>query len=400
MADDSHDSHDKPWQRRIEPLDREPGDLREALAEIATLLEVRAHRDWVIEGLRAHVANIEDLLERATGRVAALEDHVVNLEELCKPRIAALEDHVSNVEALNERANSRIAALESHVDNLESDRAELASDRANLRAALAESERHVESLKLALDETRRHAAVVAKRLAAAEARAGGAAAGASAAARAPSDEDVIRRQIDECREAHDEVGYYGAAEPGIEGQWRELIWPAIARADFRCVLELAPGHGRNTAKLIEQAREIHLVDVTKSCIDACRKRFGAGTPTCRLHYHVNDGRSLAAIADASITFVYSWDAMVHFDKRVVREYVREFARVLAPGGTGFVHHSNFGVVSSSESWLENPSWRSNMTRELFAEYCAEAGLEVVEQRLLDWFLEDLDCISTFRKPAR
>ena len=118
-----------------------------------------------------------------------------------------------------------------------------------------------------------------------------------------------------------------------------------------------------------------------------------------MHYYVGDGRSLAGIADASISFVYSWDAMVHFDKRVVREYVREFARVLEPGGTGFVHHSNFGTVSSSENWLENPSWRSNMTRELFADYCAEMGLEVVDQKLLDWFLDDLDCISTFRKPT-
>ncbi|MCA9509348.1 MAG: methyltransferase domain-containing protein [Myxococcota bacterium] len=372
----SDDRDDKPWRARIEPLESEPRDLAAALAEIDVLLEIRAHREWVVEGLRAHVANVEGLLGEARERVDGLEGHTANLED-------------------------RLAQLERHAANLEGDRAGLEADRTELRAALAESERHVESLRLALEETRRHAAVVAKRLAQAEAqRAQGAAGAAGEPARLVPDEDVIRRQIDECREAHDEVGYYGAAEPGIDGQWRDLIWPAIERADFRSVLELAPGHGRNTAKLLEHAREIHLVDVNKSCIKACRKRFGDGTPSCRLHYHVNDGRSLAGIADASITFVYSWDAMVHFDKRVVREYVREFARVLAPGGTGFVHHSNFGTVSSSERWLENPSWRSNMTRELFADYCEEAGLEVVEQRLLDWFLEDLDCISTFRKPAR
>jgi hypothetical protein len=36
---------------------------------------------------------------------------------------------------------------------------------------------------------------------------------------------------------------------------------------------------------------------------------------------------------------------------------------------------------------------------LFAEYCAEAGLEVIEQRLLDWFVKDLDCLTRFRKPG-
>jgi ubiquinone/menaquinone biosynthesis C-methylase UbiE len=213
------------------------------------------------------------------------------------------------------------------------------------------------------------------------------------------DEAFVERHIEECRRLHDGSGYYAIAEADMEQQWRDTILPRIRGADFTRVLELAPGHGRNTRKLMELAREIHLVDVNRSCIDACRERFGPGDARCRLHYHVNDGRSLDFLPDASVSFVYSWDSMVHFDRRVVAAYVSEFARVLAPGGTGFVHHSNYGAFSDHEIFHENPAWRSNVSRELFAAYCAEAGLEIIEQQLLWWFIDDLDCLSVFRKPA-
>ena len=33
--------------------------------------------------------------------------------------------------------------------------------------------------------------------------------------------------------------------------------------------------------------------------------------------------------------------MVHFDSDVVRAYLKEFRRILKPGGHGFCHHSNY-----------------------------------------------------------
>ena len=108
--------------------------------------------------------------------------------------------------------------------------------------------------------------------------------------------------------------------------------------------------------------------------------------------------SLVGIPDGSVTMIYSWDSMVHFDKEVVKLYTKEFARVLAPGGKGFVHHSNYGHISQSSDWLSHPHNRSNMTNELFALYVRDNGMEIVSQELLDWGLKDLDCISVFRKP--
>lgn len=94
------------------------------------------------------------------------------------------------------------------------------------------------------------------------------------------------------------------------------------------MLELAPGWGRNTARLVNHSKEIHLVDLNQSCIDRCKARFGDYTGPCKLHYYVNDGYSLPEIKDESISFIYSFDSMVHFDRLVVKEYFKEFSRVL------------------------------------------------------------------------
>ena len=94
-------------------------------------------------------------------------------------------------------------------------------------------------------------------------------------------------------------------------------------------------------------------------------------------------------------------AMVHFDKLICEKYIHEFARTMAPDARGFVHHSNYGAIAPSDhlNWMDGPAWRSTMSGKLFAEYCADAGLVIERQVYLRWnSIDDLDCISLFRKP--
>ena len=212
------------------------------------------------------------------------------------------------------------------------------------------------------------------------------------------DADIISRTIDECKIAHQSNAYFNMAEPHMELQWKH-IWPLIKRFNFTRVLEIAPGYGRNTERLLEHSREIHLVDVNQSCIDKCKERFSDYQGKCKLYFYVNDGHSLSEIPSGYITFMYSWDSMVHFDKLVIRDYIREFGRTLSSGAAGFVHHSNYGRISQSSDWKSHPYYRSNMTKELFVEYCSENKLNVVFQKVFDWGEKDLDCISIFEKPA-
>ncbi len=189
------------------------------------------------------------------------------------------------------------------------------------------------------------------------------------------DEIVRWKTIVQCRDAHaGEAPYFPYAERSMPDQWSRIIWPVIAANDFTCVLELAPGHGRNTEFLRKVAKTIHLVDVNQSCLDACRSRFGHEREGCSFVYHLTDGTDLPGIADASITFGYSWDSMVHFEKQVCRGYIREFGRVLAPGGRAFLHMSNCGEINPDSDFSANPGSRSDMSTSLLTIYAADAGL--------------------------
>jgi SAM-dependent methyltransferase len=215
------------------------------------------------------------------------------------------------------------------------------------------------------------------------------------------DTQRIQTNVEELRVSWAAGPYYENAEQYMDRQWRDMIYPNIKDRDFTCVLELAPGHGRNTEKLRAFAKEIHLVDINEPCIEACRNRFAGAEGPCKLHFHVNDGVSLGMIADGTISFIYSWDAAVYVDRLILRGYIHEFARILKPGGSGFVHHSNYGAIAPNpdSNWRDNPAWRSTMSAKLFADYCQEAGLVLEDQKLLLWnSIEGLDCISVFRKP--
>jgi len=211
----------------------------------------------------------------------------------------------------------------------------------------------------------------------------------------------LDQNLTDCSKADLWMPYFEDAEPHLEAQWEKIIWPQISEFDFSTTLELAPGGGRNTAKLLEIAQQLHIVDFNQYCIDACQKRFADYDGSCELHYHVNDGMKLPMISDGSVSAAYSWDSAVHMDRLVVQSYIHEFARILAPGGQAFLHHSNYGTICSRAEIKENPHWRSNMSAALCVEYAAECGLEIARQSMLEWAkgYEGLDCLSILRKPS-
>jgi ubiquinone/menaquinone biosynthesis C-methylase UbiE len=200
---------------------------------------------------------------------------------------------------------------------------------------------------------------------------------------------------------HVSKGYFIDAEPVIELQWNQIIFPLIRDLDFTSVLDLACGHGRNSEYLRHYAKEIHLVDINQSCIDACRERFSETKDGVQFHYHVTDGNHLKMINNESITLVYTWDSMVHFDKLIVRDYMKEIGRVLKVGGTAFLHHSNYGEKAPDSNWANNSGTRSDMSGSLMRQYAQEVGLRVVTQKIQGraegWGEDGLDCVSILSK---
>ena len=193
--------------------------------------------------------------------------------------------------------------------------------------------------------------------------------------------------------------YYRDAERSINEQWSGLIWPIIEGCDFTITLDLAAGHGRNTAKLLEVAGKVIAVDVND--IAPMRRRFGPDSD--RLVLIRNNGFDLSAIADESVTFVYCWDAMVHFYPEVVRRYIGEFRRIMAPGARGFVHYSN-NHADPKADYRRHPGWRNYMSREIFEGWLKEEGLRPISSFYLkDEIIPadngDCDAMTLFERPG-
>jgi SAM-dependent methyltransferase len=187
--------------------------------------------------------------------------------------------------------------------------------------------------------------------------------------------------------------YFAQAEASMDALWERLIAPFIARCDARRTVDLACGQGRNTRKLLPLAEEVIGLDYQEGNVQFCRDRF-ADAPQAR--FAANNGFDLQPVPDGWATLVYSFDAMVHFEPEVVSSYLVDCVRVLAPGGSAFLHHSNY---SAGKDWRTNPASRNAMTADRFARMAREAGLNVIEQRVIPWGEHiALDCLSLLQKP--
>jgi hypothetical protein len=132
-----------------------------------------------------------------------------------------------------------------------------------------------------------------------------------------------------------------------------------------------------------------LVDLSERCIDACRERFGDEES---IEYHVNDGRSLEMVTDASIDLAFSFDSLVHADADVIESYVTQLRNKLTEDGVAFLHHSNFAALDEG---TENRHWRSeSVSGAMVCDLAERADLSVVSQERINWGAPELtDCLT-------
>lgn len=122
------------------------------------------------------------------------------------------------------------------------------------------------------------------------------------------------------REAIDE------AVSDLVGLGRSL--PADGRAlDFGC------GFGRLTLALADHVEQVVGIDIAPSMIAGAEQHNTVGD---RVSYRLNDGDDLSAFPDASFDLVLSIIVLQHIENRFKAAYLREFVRVLRPGGVAYV----------------------------------------------------------------
>jgi ubiquinone/menaquinone biosynthesis C-methylase UbiE len=197
-----------------------------------------------------------------------------------------------------------------------------------------------------------------------------------------------------------ESSYYELAE---QNNWLDIFWNAdypfmrlFNKLDHSSILELACGRGRHSMKMQNEPNEKWVTDVNNTNVDFCKNRF-IDDPL--YHVFLCNGIDLRPMGDASLTAVFCYDAMVHFDCEVVSSYLRDTFRVLKSGGRALLHHSNYSGNPGGD-YRDNPHWRNFMTASLFFHFACKAGFKVVESNIITWGTTiGLDGLTLLEKPA-
>jgi ubiquinone/menaquinone biosynthesis C-methylase UbiE len=189
--------------------------------------------------------------------------------------------------------------------------------------------------------------------------------------------------------------YHGVAASQMNDQWRTILAQFFARHPFDLTraIDFAAGYGRNTHKLLEAgAGHVTMVDVNPDCIGHLEGHL----PRDRTSAILNSGTDLSVLPDEEFTFLYTYDAMVHFDLEIVAAYLPEFARVLRAGAYALVHHSNY-TGNPGGDFRRNPHWRNFMSAPIFKHLAVRAGFDVIQQEVFAWGEPDIDCITILRR---
>jgi SAM-dependent methyltransferase len=122
--------------------------------------------------------------------------------------------------------------------------------------------------------------------------------------------------------------FFAAGEAEITGLEQYCAHFALPR-ERRLALDFGCGVGRLTRALATRYAEVVGVDISSSMIEQARQ-LHANLANVRFVENVQP--RLDFLADASVDLVYSVITLHHIPAALQRGYVREFLRVLAPGG--------------------------------------------------------------------
>jgi ubiquinone/menaquinone biosynthesis C-methylase UbiE len=195
-------------------------------------------------------------------------------------------------------------------------------------------------------------------------------------------------------------------------QWFGTILPRIhSHLPAATIVEIAPGRGRWSQYLIPDCKEYMGYDLSASCVSACKTRFAAQS---HASFFQTAGKELHSTADESVDFVFSFDSLVHAEMDVMQAYMAEIFRVLRPGGTAFVHHSNaasypvyFGMFGRLPGYrrltqvlpLEYSNWRGlSVSGDKVIAAARKVGMRALVQERINWnSTRLLDCMTTLAK---
>lgn len=116
------------------------------------------------------------------------------------------------------------------------------------------------------------------------------------------------------------------------------------------VLELGCGVGRIGREIAPHCREWHGVDISSSMLRVAEQRL---EHLSNAYLHKVERTALESFGDGSTDKIYSTAVLFHLDKEDVFLYLREFARILKPGGVAYFETWNLAHPAAWKHFLMN-----------------------------------------------
>lgn len=127
----------------------------------------------------------------------------------------------------------------------------------------------------------------------------------------------------------------------------------------RKALDFGCGVGRLTQALAIHFNEVHGIDIAPSMVELARKN---NRYQDKCFYHINNGNDIRQFCDNNFDFVYTNIVLQHIKPEYVKEYIKEFLRIMVPGGILIFQmpssKNSSNKVLDKYKWVLNPKYIS------------------------------------------
>lgn len=123
--------------------------------------------------------------------------------------------------------------------------------------------------------------------------------------------------------------FFSTGEAQVDAYFAALDTLGVSPGRTESALDFGCGAGRLTRALGRRFTRVDGVDVAASMVEVARRY---NTEPDRIVYHLNERPDLGAFDDGTFDFILSIVVFQHMSNELKAAYLREFVRVLAPGG--------------------------------------------------------------------
>ena len=175
----------------------------------------------------------------------------------------------------------------------------------------------------------------------------------------------------------DEFFQTGIIEINLIMQYVESLGITIPRhkaLDFGC------GIGRLTQALANYFEEVYGVDISPSMLELAEQYNNYGN---RCQYWLNDVDNLRLFNDDSFDFIYSLITLQHIQPQYSKKYIKEFLRILAPGGLLIFHLPELRPLHDSSPGNRSKQFIKDVTPEILLHFYRRVKARRLEQPIME-----------------